>query len=612
MHNETLERLAVVYCQLQATVRLEDKRPSVRKLSTRLVVKVARIKNNSKNLFMANRDLLSEPVSGEQCTHGSSRKIFVPGVHRVVYSGLELEVVLKVGSFLCLHLGECVGINYLCLSFRKLNMCGQSFLKSLLVQGKTALLSHQLSEIYRKTHSLKERESVLAGYFFLAFGLKPGDQLLELFHTAQECACKGLLLILNDLVDELLFLCDLGEHFGKVLYDNVDQLAERSLGHLEDILAITYSAAQDTAKYVATAFVTWVPSIGNRKGKGTDVVCHHTVGHIDITDIILASLSGVWMNVSDLFDVSENGGEDIRVIVGVLVLESGHEALESHASIHVASRKTLQRGVSLAVELHKHQVPDLHYVGVVHVDQVSCVAATNTIIVNLGTRSARSGVSHLPKVVGCVKGEDAFLWEVLFPNLLGLEVFGNVFVSLEVRSIKAIFVQSEYLGKESPRPVDDFLLKVVSETPVSKHFKKGVVIHVLSNIVQVVVLASCTDALLGVACTFQLAKLSVGICLSQEQGLVLRHARVDEQQRGVVVRHHGAALPVLVTALLHEKVHERRPHLVRRPLEPLHIVLHLHVLDFQTQSPSLATCRTQWHLTLQFRDAGVLQRELLL
>jgi hypothetical protein len=53
---------------------------------------------------------------------------------------------------------------------------------------------------------------------------------------------------------------------------------------------------------------------------------------------------------------------------------------------------------------------------------------------------------------------------------------------------------------------------------------------------------------------------------TEEEGLELVHARVGEEERGVVVRHHGGGRPVRVLPLLHEVVDERLPHAPRWPL----------------------------------------------
>jgi carbamoyl-phosphate synthase large subunit len=52
-----------------------------------------------------------------------------------------------------------------------------------------------------------------------------------------------------------------------------------------------------------------------------------------------------------------------------------------------------------------------------------------------------------------------------------------------------------------------------------------------------------------------------GVGLAQEDGLELVHTSVGEQQRGVVVRHHGRRHDVDVLTGL-EKIHEGLPHVL--------------------------------------------------
>ena len=53
-----------------------------------------------------------------------------------------------------------------------------------------------------------------------------------------------------------------------------------------------------------------------------------------------------------------------------------------------------------------------------------------------------------------------------------------------------------------------------------------------------------------------LCHVTVGIHSADKHRLVLTHSRVGEEQRGVVQRDGGGRVPVLVTLLLDEEVHE--------------------------------------------------------
>src|SRR6266496_5996773 len=54
------------------------------------------------------------------------------------------------------------------------------------------------------------------------------------------------------------------------------------------------------------------------------------------------------------------------------------------------------------------------------------------------------------------------------------------------------------LDHEFPRPFDRFLLEIITEAPIAEHLKKGVMICVESDVFEVVVFPSGTDAFLGI------------------------------------------------------------------------------------------------------------------
>ena len=135
-------------------------------------------------------------------------------------------------------------------------------------------------------------------------------------------------------------------------------------------------------------------------------------------------------------------------------------------------------------------------------------------------------------------------------------------------------VESVDLGEEFPSEVDGALLEVVSEGPIAEHFKEGVVVDVLADIVEIVVLASGANALLRVAGSLQLGERTGGVdlsirgdCeanLSEEDGFVLVHSRVCKEKRGVVERNDGRGLDEGVSVVL-EELDEGAAHLGGRP-----------------------------------------------
>lgn len=64
-------------------------------------------------------------------------------------------------------------------------------------------------------------------------------------------------------------------------------------------------------------------------------------------------------------------------------------------------------------------------------------------------------------------------------------------------------------------------LEIVPKGPISKHLKEGVVVNILSHIIQVIVLSSSSYALLGISCPDEMSQITVWVCWSQKYGLEL-------------------------------------------------------------------------------------------
>ena len=54
----------------------------------------------------------------------------------------------------------------------------------------------------------------------------------------------------------------------------------------------------------------------------------------------------------------------------------------------------------------------------------------------------------------------------------------------------------------------------------------------------------------------ELSEVAVGVGGADEDGLVLAHSSVDEEQRGIVKGYGGGGVPVGVRVLAREEVHE--------------------------------------------------------
>ena len=76
-----------------------------------------------------------------------------------------------------------------------------------------------------------------------------------------------------------------------------------------------------------------------------------------------------------------------------------------------------QLGNSRMTHLNEHKIPDLQYIGIIHVDKISSISASNSVIVDLCTGSTGTLVSHLPEIVLCAERQNALCWQELEPAL---------------------------------------------------------------------------------------------------------------------------------------------------------------------------------------------------
>ena len=130
---------------------------------------------------------------------------------------------------------------------------------------------------------------------------------------------------------------------------------------------------------------------------------------------------------------------------------------------------------------------------------------------------------------------------------------------LKIVTVSRSLARPRSLRQELPGEGDRVLLEVVAEREVAEHLEERVVARGDAHVLEVVVLAAGAHALLGRG-----RARVVALLLAQEHVLELVHARVGEQQRGVVLGHERRALDDAVAALL-EVAEEAAADLVGGP-----------------------------------------------
>ena len=223
------------------------------------------------------------------------------------------------------------------------------------------------------------------------------------------------------------------------------------------------------------------------------------------------------------------------------MLQNCRQPLQSHSRVDAGLRERRQRAGVVAVELHEHEVPDLDVAVAFSVGRSRRAAGDlrAMVVEDLGARAARTGIGHLPEVVGnvlrlarLVADPNAALGR--HADVLGPDVVGLVVVDVDRRP-ELVLRQLVDLGQQLPRVADRVALEVVAEAEVAQHLEERVVPSGVADVLQVVVLAAGAQRLLRRCGTRVWALLA-----PSEHVLELHHAAVDEQQRRIVGRHEGS------------------------------------------------------------------------
>mmetsp|Transcript_1474 Transcript_1474/g.4793 ORF Transcript_1474/g.4793 Transcript_1474/m.4793 type:complete len:801 (-) Transcript_1474:135-2537(-) len=535
--------------------------PSVRDLASCLGVERRLVQHQAQRL--TRRDIfaaINKAVLGHDCAHRAFHITMI-----------VLERIVRVTDPVARQPGGSLGLEFE-RGRRALLLGSSTDLLRLLKAGLEAshihrhalFLGHKSGEIGRETKRIVEDKRILSTELLALGGLR---KLLELRNALDEGLGEGIFLVSDDLTDVIFLFHELRVHVSEPLDNHVHEAGEESLRPVEGLPSVPDGTPQYTPQNVLSALVTWPGTVGNGEAEGADVVRDHPVRHVDVVRILITDLVAVrYLKLGGLLNRVKYRHEDIRGVVAPLLLEDAGHALESGARVNVLGRQLPEFATCLFVVLDEHNVPNLKHVGVVHVDQLRHTTAPDAVIVYLTARPTRTLVAHLPEIILGVKRQHAFLRQVLAPDVPGLKVRPQTktLVPSKVRRVQSVLVHPVHLRQKPPCHSNCLLLEVVPKRPVAQHLEHGVMVRVLADIIQVVVLATCSDALLRVARPFEFGETTGGIRRPQEDGFVLVHTCVSKQQRRVVDGNDRAGRPVCVPLLL-EIVDEGGPHLVARP-----------------------------------------------
>jgi hypothetical protein len=285
---------------------------------------------------------------------------------------------------------------------------------------------------------------------------------------------------------------------------------------------VAHRPTHDPPQHVTAALVGRQHPVGHQEGRAAQMVGHHAMAGLERPVRLLPR---------DLRAGQDQGAKQIDVVVVVLALQHGGDALEAHAGVDRGARQRHAGAGRPLLVLHEDEVPDLDEPIAVLVGAARRPAGNLRAVVveDLRTRAARSGVAHAPEIVGGGDADDPLLRQPGDPP----PQRGRLLVVGEHGDRQLLLRQRELARHQRPGVLDRLLLEVVAEAEIAEHLEEGVMPGGVADIVEIVVLAAGAHAFLRGGG----ARRRGRPFLARKDVLELHHAAVDEQQRRVVARH---------------------------------------------------------------------------
>ncbi|MND20558.1 hypothetical protein D3C80_108910 [compost metagenome] len=425
------------------------------------------------NRFLASADAVYGFTVNKQCGHftGQFQMVVTLEFRRAIHADHRVVICAKTAG-----LTRTTALFFHC-----------SF-KARFVDFDIALAANVCGQVNRETVSVIQAESGvavqrIAGQF--------GQLFIEQSQTALKSTRKLLFFGFQNLLDQRLLAF---QFIARCTHDANQwphQLIEEGIFRAQHV-AVTDSTTNDTAQHVATVFIRRGHAVSNQERTRANMVR-------DNAQRFVAQI-GCTGHFSHGFN---QGAEQIDVVVGVDVLQNSRDTLQTHTGIYGRLRQRLHSAVNLTVELHEDDVPDLN----VAIAIFFCRARRSTpnvvavIVEDLGTRTARTCVAHLPEVVRRIRrafvvadADNALTWDTdfFFPDFVSF-IIGFVHGNPQTlfRQVEPVFT-----GQQFPRELDSIVFEVVAEAEVAQHLEESMVTCGVADVFQIVVFTARTHATL--------------------------------------------------------------------------------------------------------------------
>ena len=386
------------------------------------------------------------------------------------------------------------------------------------IDGEAAAARLVLGQVQREAIGVIEGKGGAAGDD-AAFGqVRRG--VLEQAHAAPEGGAEADFLLLQRVLDRGLGAGQFGIGLAHFADQRRDQTMHQRIGGPQQV-GVTHGAAHDAAQDIAAPLVRRRDPVGDQEGGRAQVVGDDAVAGGAVT---------LGLRRGGVLRGGDQGLEQVGVEHRVLALQYAGHPLQPHAGVDAGLGKGTDDLVVLLLELHEDVVPDLDIAVAVLVRRSGRATRDVVAVVpeDLGAGTAGTRVAHGPEVVRAGDADDPVVGKAgdLLPDRGGLIV-------VDVDGDQQAFrVEAVSLSDQFPRLFDGVSLEIVAEGEIPQHLEEGQVARRIADVVQVVVLAAGADAFLrGGRARPGRGRRAGEIVLERH------HARIDEHQRRIVLRH---------------------------------------------------------------------------
>ena len=386
------------------------------------------------------------------------------------------------------------------------------------IDADAARLQSILGQIEREAEGVVELERDIAGEHVAAAQIVGG--VIEQDEAALKGAPEPCFLELQRFRDQALRCNELGVGIAHLAHQcRHETIHQRFLG--AEQMRVPHGTPHDAAQHVTATLVERQHAVRDQETRRSQMVGDDAMARLVLTRSRNAGR----------IDRSRNQClEEVGVVVGRDALQQARDALEPHAGV---DRRFGERdpvtGAALLI-LHEDEVVEFEEAIAILVGAAGRAAFEFVALVEEQFRAgaAGAGVAHRPEVIRCFDADDLAVGEArdLLPER------GRVLVLVVDGDQQALLVEAVVLGDKSPGHLDRLRLEIVAEREIAEHFEERVMACGISDVVEVVVLATGADALLSGHCALVAARF-----LAREDVLELHHAGGREHQRRIIARH---------------------------------------------------------------------------